>query len=261
MPGLYRIYIDEVGNDKVQTRKSDVNSRFLTLTGVVMESGYVKNIAAPELEGLKRKHFPSHHPDDPVILHASELKSKCNAFECLKDPLARIAFDEDLFAYLRSLDATIISVTADKPSFAMHQEHYGKSPYTTCLLNLLERYYSFLKDRQACGDVMIESGDKSRDQKVKAMYQQIYAGTEGWTGKFSERLTSKEIKIKPKTSNIAGLQISDLVGIAIRRQVLRSYNIELDITTFSHNLYEVVEPMIRRSKGGKTTGYGIKYLE
>jgi preprotein translocase subunit Sec61beta len=259
--GLYRIYIDEVGNGTVKTKSMENNSRFLTLTGVVMEAEYVKEQVAPGLDALKRTHFSVHHPDDPIILHASELKGKSKSFACLKDPERRLAFDAALFGFISSLDATIISVTVDKPNFALHQARYGQNPYTTCLLNLLERYYLFLQDHSARGDVMIEGGDPSRDRTVREMYTEIYSNTAGLIRCFSDRFTSKEIKIKPKVQNIAGLQIADVVGLPIRKHELRKHNIEVSISTFESTFYDIIEPKIRRASSGKVEGYGTKWLE
>lgn len=259
--GLHRIYIDEVGNGAIKTKMLDNNSRFLTLTGIVMQADYVKDYVAHEFEKLKADHFESHHPDEPIILHASELKGKSNQFSCLKDSEKRSDFDKHLFEFIASLQAVMISVTVDKPSFALKQADVGKTPYTTCLLNLLERYYLYLQDIDGRGDVMIESGDKSRDQSVKEMYKNIYSNTAGRIRCFSDRFTSTEIKIKPKAQNIAGLQIVDIVGLPIRKHELRKHGIEVNISTFESNFHNIIEPKIRRAKNGKVEGYGTKWLE
>ncbi len=65
----YRMYVDEVGNSDMGASQ-DPNHRYLSLTGVVVELGYVETVVFPTLEGLKRTYFGS-HPDDPVILHSS----------------------------------------------------------------------------------------------------------------------------------------------------------------------------------------------
>ncbi len=52
----YRIYIDEVGNNDLGS-SYDPNHRYLSLTGVLFELEYVKNIFQPALESLKSKYF------------------------------------------------------------------------------------------------------------------------------------------------------------------------------------------------------------
>lgn len=75
----YRLYIDEVGNPDLNASQ-DPNHRYLSLTGVILELGYVDATVFPALEGLKRKYFGS-HPDEPVILHRKELLNKKHPFE------------------------------------------------------------------------------------------------------------------------------------------------------------------------------------
>jgi len=43
---LYRIYVDEVGNHDM-THADDPNQRFLSLTGVILESGYIAQTLQP----------------------------------------------------------------------------------------------------------------------------------------------------------------------------------------------------------------------
>ena len=50
---LYRLYIDEVGNHDM-THADDPNQRFLSLTGVILESSYTLRILKPEMDQIKR---------------------------------------------------------------------------------------------------------------------------------------------------------------------------------------------------------------
>ncbi|MFZ4661805.1 MAG: DUF3800 domain-containing protein, partial [Caldilineaceae bacterium] len=67
----YRLYIDEVGNSDLDA-SSDPNHRYLSLTGVICELGYVQATLFPALETLKQRYFGS-HPDEPICLHRKEL--------------------------------------------------------------------------------------------------------------------------------------------------------------------------------------------
>ena len=67
----YRIYIDEVGNPDLES-SDDPNHRFLSLTGVILELGYVREVLHPQMESLKVEYFRS-HPDEPVIFHRKEM--------------------------------------------------------------------------------------------------------------------------------------------------------------------------------------------
>jgi len=67
----YRIYIDEVGNSDLKSSE-DPNHRYLSLTGVIFELEYVKEVLNPELENLKKEFFNA-HPDEAIILHRKEI--------------------------------------------------------------------------------------------------------------------------------------------------------------------------------------------
>jgi hypothetical protein len=71
---LYRIYVDEVGNHDL-THADDPNQRFLSLTGVILESDYTLSVLQPEMDQIKRDFF-QRDPDEPVIFHRKELVNK-----------------------------------------------------------------------------------------------------------------------------------------------------------------------------------------
>ncbi len=64
----YRLYIDEVGNPNLGASRTDENNRYLSLTGLIMSLDYLRDVAHPRLEEVKRRHFGK-HPDERVTLH------------------------------------------------------------------------------------------------------------------------------------------------------------------------------------------------
>ena len=70
---LYRVYVDEVGNHDL-AHADDPNQRFLSLTGVILESQYTLQVLQPEMNQIKREFF-QRDPDVPVILHRKELST------------------------------------------------------------------------------------------------------------------------------------------------------------------------------------------
>jgi methionine salvage enolase-phosphatase E1 len=92
----YRLYIDEVGNPDLESSENP-NHRFLSITGVIFELNYVKEVVFPELESLKQEFFKS-HPDEPIILHRKEIVNAKHPFEALKNDKIRNKFDETLLS-------------------------------------------------------------------------------------------------------------------------------------------------------------------
>src|SRR6266540_1646551 len=188
------MYVDEVGNSDLKASLSNENHRYLSLTGVIVELGYAGALLQPQLEDLKRRYFGS-HPDDPVILHRKELVNQKPPFHALLDPDVKRAFDTELLQLLQTLDYVVITAVIDKLA------HLG-------------RYLMFLRTRNAVGDVMAESRGRREDRRLEDEYTRIYREGTSFVphANFVERLTSSQLKVKPKSANVAGLQLADLIA-------------------------------------------------
>ncbi len=221
----YRIYIDEVGNPDLES-SDNPNHRFLSLTGIILELSYVKNVVCPQLEALKAKFFNS-HPDDPVILHRKELLNARSPFECLKDADIRRHFDEELLNLLEQWKYVVISVCLDKKKHKDTYTVWRYDPYHYCLAVLLERYIFFLEQSGAIGDVMAESRGGKEDTRLKRAFRRLWEGGTDFIApeRFQSVLTSRELKVKQKQNNISGLQIADLIAHPSRNEILYENNL------------------------------------
>ncbi|NLE39464.1 MAG: DUF3800 domain-containing protein [Pirellulaceae bacterium] len=216
----YRIYVDEVGNPDLES-SDDPNHRFLSLTGVILELSHVETVVHPQMEEIKARFFRS-HPDDPVIFHRKEMLNARPPFEALKDEVCRQQFDAELLKLLATWDYTVITVCLDKKR---HKENYTTwryDPYHYCLAVLLERFAYFLGRHGSRGDVMAESRGGKEDMRLKKSFTRLWEqGTQYVEPtQFQERFTSRQLKIKTKANNIAGLQLCDLVAHSSRHEIL-----------------------------------------
>jgi hypothetical protein len=158
----YRIYIDEVGNPDLES-SDNPNHRFLSLTGIILELGYVKTVLHPQIEVIKAKYF-DYHPDEPIVLHRKEIVNARSPFQNLKDPHIRSQFDAELLELLRSWRYVVISVCLDKKKHKETCTTWRYDPYHYCLEMLLERYVLFLDRFNARGDTMAESRGGKEDR-------------------------------------------------------------------------------------------------
>jgi hypothetical protein len=80
----------------------------------------------------------------------------------------------------------------------------------------------YLNKKGLGGDVLAESRNKKENNRLKKEFHKLYEnGTQHIApSEISEVLTSKEIKIKSKENNIAGLQLADLLAHPSRREIL-----------------------------------------
>ena len=260
MQNKHRIYIDEVGNPDLRSSENP-NHRFLSLTGVIFDLNYISNTVHKEIELFKTNYFGS-HPDDPVIFHRKEIINKKYPFQILKNPKVEAAFNKEFLSFLQRWEYVVISVLIDKQE---HQQRYSAwryDPYHYCMEIIIERYYRFLKDGNAVGDVLVESRGGKEDSRLKKAYNRIFK--EGTSYIKAEELnlvfTSKQLKVKQKSMNISGLQIADLLAFPARQYMLKYYQkIEVKRPTFNDEIIEILKTKLYR-RGNKTEGYGIKLL-
>jgi hypothetical protein len=258
----FRLYVDEVGNHDVDKGHQKPAEQFLCLTGVIFDLQYVRDVASPSLESLKEKHLDS-HPDEPVVLHRREMMEGKHPFRMLRDPVKRAAFDADLMALLATLNYLVISVLIDKwRAYELYKEKM-KHPYHYCMDALVERYVHELRARDAVGDVLAETRGGREDRALRTSFTGAYeGGTRALSAaRLQGSLTSKEVKIKPKKTNIAGLQIADVLAYPAYRTVrARRAKVPLssDMTGRIGNL--LVDQKFRRHIDGTIQGYGTKWL-
>lgn len=258
----YRIYIDEVGNSDLKSSAHEEH-RFLCLTGIIFRLDYVSEVLQPELETLKTKYFGS-HPDEPIVFHRKELVHKKYPFHALANPEISKAFDEDFLQLLAKWDYKVIGVVIDKQE---HNNNYAATwkydPYHYCQEILLERYKLFLNIHDATGDVMIESRGGKEDMRLKKSFRTLMdKGTNFLTPEeLNLRITSKELKVKAKGANIAGLQLADLIAHSVRRYAFKNI-LKMDDgkTTFSDAIIDILAAGKFFKYKGRIYGYGVKKL-
>lgn len=252
------MYVDEVGNPDLES-SDNPNHRFLSLTGVIIDLDYVKNVLHPQMEALKTKHF-SFHPDDPVPLHRKELVNAKEPFHVLKDIQKRIAFDYDLLRLLEKWEYTVITVCLDKKIHCETYTTWRYDPYHYCLAVLLERFNFWLNQQRTRGDVMAESRGGKEDLRLKDSFHRLWEkGTEYVTAlQFQESFTSKELKVKPKSANVSGLQLADLIAHPSRSEILDEQGLlGRSLGSFSIKIKRILE--LKYYRRGETV-FGKKFI-
>ena len=212
--------MDEVGNPDLES-SDNPNHRFLSLTGVIIDLQHAAEVVHPEMEQLKENFFRS-HPDEPLILHRKELVNAKPPFQVLRDPAVRSRFDNELLVLLSKWEYTVITVCIDKKR---HKETYTTwryDPYHYCLEVLLERYVFYLQQQHSQSDVMAESRGGREDRRLKDSFERLFtSGTHFVKAEIIQSsLTSRQLKVKPKANNIAGLQLADLIAHPSRAEIL-----------------------------------------
>jgi hypothetical protein len=257
----YRLYIDEVGNSDLGA-SHDPNHRYLSLTGIILELDYVQASVFPAIEALKQRYFGS-HPDDPIILHRKELVNKKPPFDSLHDPGIEQAFNQDLLTLLNDLDYVAITVVIDKLEHQTRYEKWRFDPYHYCLTVLVERYVLWLQSNKKMGDVMAESRGGREDKRLKDSFERVYERGSDFIQPdvFAACLTSRQLKVKSKSNNIAGLQLADLIAYPSYRAMLARHNNQPLPENFGGQIAQILEASkLHRSPSGQIVGWGRKWL-
>ena len=256
----YRIYIDEVGNPDLES-SDNPNHRFLSLTGVILELGYVGKVVHPQLEDLKARYF-RHHPDDPIILHRKEIVNKRPPFEALRDQSICERFDADLLNLLEKWEYTVISVCIDKKK---HRDTYlvwRYDPYHYCLAVQMERFMFFLRQKNCQGDAMAESRGGKEDRRLKDSFHRLMKQGTDFVDplRFQRVFTSRQLKVKNKANNVAGLQIADLLAHPSRNEILGEQGLlERELAPFTQKIIGILQDKYYQ-RAGKISGYGKKFI-
>ena len=141
---------------------------------------------------------------------------------------------------------------------------YAFHPYHYCLAVLLERYCGFLNFSNFKGDALAESRGGTEDNRLKRAYRHIYQNGTRYHKEnfFQSSLTSREIKLKPKSANVAGLQVADLLVYHARQDMLIERGHVPDTrSTFAKEICEIMnEKYNRQIYDGRIDGYGKIFL-
>ncbi len=218
----YRLYVDESGNH-VYKCLDEIGHRYLCLLGCWFRGDDYREFHK-YLEDFKQRHLP-HNPDHPLILHREDVINRRSAFGVLCDARKAQSFDSELLRLIEISQFKVVAIVIDKLKLT---DLYGAAPhpYHLAMGFLLQRYCGYLNHINRCGDVLAESRGGREDRLLKDSYTRVYERGIWITDSafFQEALTSKQLKVKPKRDNIAGLQLADILGHPIRQMILLESN-------------------------------------
>jgi hypothetical protein len=257
----YRLYLDEVGHDDLAHAHDDAY-RYLSLSGVIMDQAYARDVATPTLNEIKARIF-KHDPEVPVILHRKDIMQTKGPFGILNDSTVKAAFDAALLKYLEETEFSLITVVIDKLAMMNIVHWENKHPYHYLMDILVEKYARWLIRHNSVGDIMPEERKGKKDKDL----QRAYARVRIWGTSYisaaiiKARIPAKELKFRSKRDNVTGLQICDLVASPSHRYIRTLQGNKIALGAFS----EQVVPMLKKSKydrsqWGTVRGYGVKYL-
>lgn len=254
----YRLYLDESG-DHVFRETEELAHRYLCLLGCWFRNpDYLKFHEA--IEGFKSAYLP-HHPDDPVILHREDMINARKAFKNLRDGGVRVKFDDELLRVIEAAEFKVVAVVIDKQELRRAYGTAAAHPYHLGLGFLLQRFAGYLNHINRVGDILGESRGGREDRLLKESYSRVFERGIWMTRSdvFQSALTSGELKLRPKSANIAGLQLADLLGHPVKQWILNHFgDATEDLAPFAQRLMGVIDGKFNRHLyDQRLEGYGV----
>jgi len=255
-----RLFVDEVGNDDLDHPRE----RYLSLTGIITKIRGHDGQITQQIEELKAEFFGHHIPDNIVILHRRELVRRDPPYHVLKDAAKNAEWEAAVLGLIDKLPYLAITVLIDKHEHKERYKVWRFNPYHYCMTALVERYVSWLRSHNLTGDVVVEARYKKVDMALKRAFQYFYLnGTDGVPKAVVQRfLTSRELKLAPKSANVAGLQLVELMAHASHHGTRCKYAGIEPINNFGRQIYKLLETKKyrRHPMTMKVDGWGQKWL-
>jgi hypothetical protein len=110
---------------------------------------------------------------------------------------------------------------------------------------------------------MAESRGGKEDRRLKDSFERVCEGGSDFVppDQFAAHLTSRQLKVKSKANNIAGLQIADIVAHPSFRATLARREGKPLATNFGGQIAQMLEESkYHRNPAGVIEGWGRKWL-
>ncbi len=219
----WRLYIDESG-DHTYKHLNNLDTRYLGLTGILINKKFYDDNVQPGLEALKQNIF-HYDPDNPPILVRSYIKHRKFWFYVLQDEELNKKWEEELISFINGLKghAKVFTVVIDKEQHLKDYPRQTFDPYTYSLAVLLNRVRGYLVINGECADIVAEARGKVEDKQIKEAYVDLITkgSLYGNTGEYyRQAYPEKSLVVSRKITNVAGLQLADIIAYGQKVQTV-----------------------------------------
>ena len=239
----YYLFLDESGDHGL--KNIDPNFPVFVLCGVVIsELDYLSLIE--DFRSIKLKFWGK----KKVIFHSRDIRKCQKEFQILLDLEIKREFLELLNKAIQKANYSVISSAIDKTAFLKQYGKLKNDVYEVALSFILERAVFFLdatdRNIRKC-NLIVEQRGKKEDQKLRKHFDHLFQVGTYYISAERIKKYNFSIDFKPKSQNIQGLQLSDLIAYPIATYVLDSDR--------ANPAFDIVKPKIYSERGNL---YGLK---
>jgi hypothetical protein len=225
----YVVYVDESGDHSLVNIDADYPVFVLALC--VFHKRHYSEKIIPAVEKLKFNYFGH----DSVVLHENEIRKQKGDFAFLSHLPTRNEFVGRLSSIMEASNFILIACVVDKARLTRRSEGAMTNPYHIALGICLDALYSFLAEKnqhQLQTHVVVECRGKKEDSELELEFRRICDGDN--TG---NRHLPFDIVFADKKTNLAGLQLADLVARPVGLSYIRPTQANQAIEVLKHKFY------------------------
>ena len=239
------LYLDESGDHDL--KRVDPAYPVFVLGGVLVDDDYDHLVNEPALDNFKKRWFGTTN----VNLHTADIIGNRKAFVAFKDEKLRASFFNDLGHLVNGLDISVMACAIHKEK---HRRRYGPSawdPYEYALMVLVERLCLEFGDVRNGASIVAEQRSPELDVSFNDTWNDLTKrGTVYITSRtINHRISSCDLE--PKSNNVAGLELADLVVSRIGRYLTSKPH------TGILNYKSTIHPKLLKNGDGQVLGYGL----
>jgi hypothetical protein len=235
------VFVDESGDHGLES--IEPSYPVFVLAFCIFEKSHYAQVVLPALTEFKFRHFGH----DQIVLHERDIRKDLGPFALLRDPTAKGHFLDELTDLVAAIEMTVIASVIRKDRLVASY-NFPEHPYEMALGFGLERTHLWLASRgdvDAPTTVVLERRGKREDDALELEFRRVCAGVN-----IRRVAMPLDPMFVPKSANVPGLQLADLVARPIGRHVLDPAQ--------PNRAYDVIERKLRRSPSGKVNGWGLK---
>ena len=208
----YVVYVDESGDHSLASIDPDYPVFVLALC-VFHKRHYAEKII-PAVEKLKFNYFGH----DSVVLHEHDIRKQKGDFAFLSHLPKRLEFMRQLSSIMDASNFILIACVVDKTRMSK-SEGASTNPYHIALDICLESLRDFLAEKKQDHlqtHLVVECRGKKEDRELELEFRRIRDGSA-----LGNRQLPFEIVFADKKTNLAGLQLADLVARPVGLNYIR----------------------------------------
>lgn len=208
----YVVYVDESGDHSLVNIDSDYP--VFVLAFCVFHKRHYSEKIIPAVEKFKFNYFGH----DSVVLHENEIRKQKNVFAFLSHLPTRIEFMSRLSSIMAASNFILIAAVVDKVRLS-RSEGASSNPYHIALGMCMESLRDFLAEKgqdHLQTHVVVECRGKKEDRELELEFRRICDGDNR-----GGRHLSFDVVFADKKTNLAGLQLADLVARPVGLNYIR----------------------------------------